>query len=138
MVAVGVVDDLAHVPAVLIVLVLLVEHEQLGRTRLGVGVHVLVFVIEVVERVLPLMHAVAPLLVESAERLGLVKVHELHAVEQRVADQHGEPAPVLHHRGLRARRGQTGGRLRGIIGRAGVLPFVHQTGVDRTHDHAQP
>ena len=116
----------------------IVQHEELGGTGLGVDVHVFVLVVVIVERVLPLVHAIAPVLVKGAELFGPVEIHELHTAEHGVAHQYGEPAPILDH--LVAGAGGCEGcrGLRRLIRGAGVLPFVHQAGVDGAYEHAQP
>ena len=95
-------------------------------------------VVVVVEHIFPFVHAVAPVLVERAELVRLVKVHKPHTAEQGIAHQHGKTTTVLDHRAFCAGRGQ-GCRSLGLVSRVtGVLPFVHQRGVDGAHEHAQP
>ena len=122
----------------LVVLVLVIQHEQFGRARFGADAHVLVLVVVVVEHIFPFVHAVAPVFVERAELVRLVEVHKLHTAEHGVSDQHDKASSVLDHRVLLARRRQGGRRLGLVGGIAGVLPFIHQRGVDGAHEHAQP
>ena len=62
MVAIGIVDDLTHFPAVFAVLLGIVEDEQLAATGFRIRVDVFVFIVEVVERILPFVHAITPVL----------------------------------------------------------------------------
>ena len=95
-------------------------------------------VVVIVERVLPLVHAVAPVLIERAELVRLVEVHELHTAEHGIAHQYGESTAILHHGLFCAGRGKIGGRFGRVGIGSGMLPFVHQRGVDGTDHHAQP
>ena len=117
---------------------LAVQHEEFGRARFGTDAHILVFVVVVVEHVLPFVHAVAPILVERAQLVRLIEIHKLHTAEQGIAHQHGKTTTVLDHRAFCAGRGQ-GCRSLGLVSRvAGILPFVHQRGIDGAYEHAQP
>ena len=79
MVAIGIVDDLTHFPAVFAVLLGIVEDEQLAATGFRIRVDVFVFIVEVVERILPFVHAITPVfvkrakLIETTARLGLLQ-----------------------------------------------------------------
>ena len=132
MVALGVAQNLVHVPDVLALLVGLVHVEVSGRARVGVEQHLFVRFVVRVEHVLPLELAERPVGVERAERLGVVLGHEAHAAEQGVAHKHRECATVAHDHVVEH-------ECAGLLGHgAGVRPLVHQARIDGTHDEAQP
>ena len=138
MVAIGIVDDLTHLPTVLAVLLGIVEDEQFAATGLRIRVDVFVLIVEVVKRILPFVNAITPVFVKRAELVGFVEIHELHAAEHGVAHEHGEASTILHHGLLRAGRGQVRGGFGSVGAGSRVLPFVDQRGVDGTNHNAQP
>ena len=86
-----------------------------------------------VECLLPANLAHAPVLVELAQIADVLAGCKGHAAEQRVAHQQRAAAAIGHDLVDALRwRGVECGRV------AGVLPFVHQTRVDRAHHKAEP
>ncbi len=94
-------------------------------------------IVEVVERILPFVHAITPVFVKRAELVGFVEIHELHAAEHGVAHEHGEASTILHHGLLRAGRARFAAASEASVP-APRSPFVDQRGVDGTNHNAQP
>ena len=96
------------------------------------------FVVEVVKHVLPLVHAITPVLVESSQLFGSVEIHELHSAEHGVAYEHGKATTILNHGVPRAGSRQIRGGFGGFGIGPGILPLVNQTRIDGTYHHTQP
>ena len=95
-------------------------------------------IVEVVERILPFVHAITPVFVKRAKLIGLVEIHKLYAAEHGIAYEHGEASTIFHHGLLRTGRGQVRGGFGSVGADSRVLPLVDQRGVDGTNHNAQP
>ena len=116
----------------------IVEDKQLAATGFRIRVDVFVLIVEVIERVLPFVHAITPVFVKRTELIRLVEIHKLYTAEHGIAYEYGEASTILHHGLLRAGRGQVRGGF-GIVGAGScVLPLVNQRGVDGTNHHTKP
>ena len=88
-------------------------------------------VVEPVEGTLPTRFPAAPFHVEVSQLLGASHRGELHAVEERVSHGDGHAVAVGHDLvfRLRSRHVQLG---------SGRLEFVHEAGIGRADDEAEP
>ena len=118
-------------PHVLGLLVGFVDGKEGCGARVGVDGDLPVRLEVRVEGALPARLAAAPFRIEPAQ-LGHTSLRgQPHALEQRVAHEHGQAATVVHHDVARRRR-------RDVHGRARALPLVHEARVHRAHHEAEP
>ena len=120
-----------NVPNVVGFLVRIIDGEECHGAGVRIGEKLFMRFEERVEHAAPAQLSHTPILVQRSQLVGSSAGGEANALEQRVAHQHGEAAAVDDD-GVRGTRG------RGVQGRAGVLPFVHQAGVDRADHQAKP